>query len=57
MTPKPMLPLSEVMKNLYEKGVKKEIRMNEEKEMKLQDSEIAYRPQDLKILKTLALFK
>lgn len=51
-TPKPMLTLSQVMQHLREKGITREIRMNEQKEMILQDSEITYEPQDLKILKT-----
>ncbi len=52
-TPKPMLTLSQVMAKLAkEKGIHREFRMEENGEVKLQDSDIVYQPQDLKILKS-----
>lgn len=51
--PKPMLTLSQVMGKLAkDKGISREFRMNENGEMKLQDSDRNYQPTDLKILKT-----
>lgn len=51
--PKPMLTLSQVMQKLAkDKGISKEFRMNENCEMKLQDSDKNYQPADLKILKS-----
>lgn len=51
--PKPMLPLSQVMAKLAkDKGIHREFRMNEAEEMRLQDSDTVYQPEDLKILKT-----
>lgn len=50
-TPKPMLTLSQVMAKLAQKGISKEIRMDENGNMKLQDSEKTYAPENLKILK------
>ena len=51
-TPKPMLTMSQIMTKLAEKGITSEFRMNENCEMKFQDSEKNYNPGDLKILKT-----
>lgn len=51
--PKPMLTLSQVMAKLNKnKGISKEFCMNDSGEMKLQDSEKVYQPQDLKIVKS-----
>lgn len=50
-TPKPMLTMSQVMTKLAKKDITKEIRMNENCEMKLQDTDKTYAPEDLKILK------
>lgn len=48
-----MLTLSQVMAKLNKnKGIHREFRMNKEGEMKLQDSEKDYTPQDLKIVKS-----
>ncbi|MCC2591207.1 hypothetical protein [Chryseobacterium sp. MFBS3-17] len=51
-TPKPMLTLSQVMQKLADKGITREFKMNEDGEMKLNDSEKSYRPEELHILKT-----
>ena len=48
-TPKPMLTLSQVMQKLAGKRIIKEFRMNENCEMKLQDSDKVYQPSDLTI--------
>ncbi len=51
--PKPMLTLSQVMGKLAkDKGISKEFRMNENCEMKMQDSDKIYQPEELKILKS-----
>lgn len=47
--PKPMLTLSQVMQKLGGKKITKEFRMNENCEMKLQDSDKSYKPEELKI--------
>lgn len=53
MEQKPMLTLSQVMAKLAkDKGIHREFRMDENNEMKLQDSEKVYQPQDLKIVKS-----
>lgn len=53
MEKKPMLTLSQVMGKLAkDKGIHREFRMNENGEMKLQDNETVYTPQDLKIVKS-----
>lgn len=49
---KPMLTMSQIMAKLAQKGITKEFRMNEEGEMKLQDSDKVYQPQEMKILKS-----
>lgn len=51
-TPKPMLTLSQVMQKLADKGITQEFKMNEDGEIKLNDSEKSYRPEELQILKT-----
>ena len=51
-TPKPMLTLSQVMQKLSGKRIIKEFRMNENCEMKLQDSDKVYQPSDLTIKRT-----
>lgn len=48
----PMRTLSEVMKKLTDRGITKEFSMNESGDMKLNDSDKVYNPEDLKILKT-----
>ncbi len=50
--PKPMLTLSEVMEKLRQKGITKEILMNEDKKFVLRDEGIVYKPEDLKIIRT-----
>ncbi|WP_228453987.1 hypothetical protein [Chryseobacterium fistulae] len=47
-----MTTLSEVMRKLSERGIKREFRMNEKEEMKLENSEKNYHPSELIILKT-----
>lgn len=50
--PTPMLTLSQVMAKLAsKKGIHREFRMNENGEMKLQDAENIYSPDELKIVK------
>lgn len=44
--------LSEILNILRKKGIVKDVRMNEQNEMVLQDSDKVYQPQDLCILKT-----
>lgn len=50
--PKPMLTLSQVMEKLRQKGITKEILMNEDKKFVLRDEGIVYKPEDLKIIRT-----
>ncbi len=50
--PEPMLTLSQVMEKLRQKGITKEILMNEDKQFVLRDEGIVYKPEDLKIIKT-----
>lgn len=53
MEKKPMLTLSQVMAKLAkDKGIHREFRMDDELKVKLQDSDIVYQPQDLKIVKS-----
>ncbi len=47
-----MTTLSQVMKKLSERGVQREFRMNENCEMKFENSEKIYQPSELTILKT-----
>lgn len=48
-----MLTLSQVMTKLAkEKGIHREFRMNDNNEVKLQDNEAVYQPEDLKIVKS-----
>lgn len=47
-----MTTLSQVMEKLRKRGINKEFRMNEACEMKYEESEKNYKPDDLKILKT-----
>ena len=44
--------LSEVLNILRERGITKEIRMNEQKQIVLQDGEKTYQPQELCIVKS-----
>lgn len=46
-----MLTLSQIMSRLAEKGIEKEFRMNKNGEIKLQDQEYCYQPDDLKIIR------
>ena len=52
MTAHNLKTLSEVLNILRDRGITKEIRMNEQKQMVLQDSEKIYQPQDLCIVKS-----
>ncbi|KFE98377.1 hypothetical protein IX39_13105 [Chryseobacterium formosense] len=47
-----MTTLSQVMETLRKRGIHKEFRMNESCEMKYEDSEKNYKPEELTILKT-----
>ncbi len=47
-----MTTLSQVMKTLSERGIHREFRMNENCEMKFENSDTVYQPSDLTILKT-----
>ncbi len=47
-----MTTLSQVMKTLSERGIQREFRMNENCEMKFENSEKVYQPAELTILKT-----
>lgn len=47
-----MTTLSQVMERLKERGVHREFRMNENCEMKFENSDKNYKPADLTILKT-----
>ncbi|WP_223598074.1 hypothetical protein [Chryseobacterium sp. GVT01B] len=47
-----MTTLSQVMKTLSERGIQREFRMNEKCEMKFENSEKVYQPEELVILKT-----
>lgn len=47
-----MATLSQVMTRLAQKGIHREFRMNEECEMKLENSEKTYEPSELTIIKT-----
>ncbi|UOU99444.1 hypothetical protein MUU74_05650 [Chryseobacterium daecheongense] len=47
-----MTTLSQVMEKLSQRGIKREFRMNESGEMKLENSGKNYLPSDLNILKT-----
>lgn len=47
-----MTTLSQVMKTLSERGIQREFRMNENCEMKFENSEKVYQPSELTILKT-----
>lgn len=47
-----MTTLSQVMKTLSERGIHREFRMNENCEMKFENSDTIYKPSDLTILKT-----
>ncbi|KAB1228776.1 MULTISPECIES: hypothetical protein [Chryseobacterium] len=47
-----MTTLSEVMKTLSERGIQREFRMNENCEMKFENSDKIYQPAELVILKT-----
>ncbi len=47
-----MTTLSQVMERLRERGIHREFRMNEDHEMKYEDSEKNYKPDELTILKT-----
>lgn len=47
-----MSTLSQVMETLRQRGIHREFRMNENGEMKYEDSEKIYKPEDLAILKT-----
>lgn len=47
-----MTTLSQVMERLKERGVHREFRMNENCEMKFENSDKNYKPTDLTILKT-----
>ncbi|MDR2237453.1 MAG: hypothetical protein LBE92_15130 [Chryseobacterium sp.] len=47
-----MTTLSQVMQKLAERGIHREFRMNENCEMKFENSETIYQPTDLIILKT-----
>nr|WP_315027498.1 hypothetical protein [uncultured Chryseobacterium sp.] len=47
-----MTTLSQVMKILSERGIQREFRMNEKCEMKFENSEKIYQPNELIILKT-----
>lgn len=50
--PKPMLTMSQVMSKLAQRGISQEFRMNENCEMKYNDGERNYKPEDLKILRS-----
>ncbi|MBN8622359.1 MAG: hypothetical protein J0L47_04360 [Flavobacteriales bacterium] len=52
MTAHNLKTLSEVLNVLRDRGITKEIRMNEQKQMVLQDSKKIYQPQDLCIVKS-----
>ncbi len=47
-----MTTLSQVMTRLTQRGIHREFRMNEQCEMKLDNSEKTYQPDDLTIIKT-----
>lgn len=47
-----MTTLSQVMQTLSERGIKREFRMNENCEMKFENSDKVYQPSELVILKT-----
>jgi hypothetical protein len=47
-----MTTLSQVMERLRERGIHREFRMNEACEMKYEDSDKNYKPEELTILKT-----
>lgn len=47
-----MTTLSQVMETLKERGIDKELRMNEQGEMKFENSDKIYLPSELVILKT-----
>ncbi|MBP2617175.1 hypothetical protein [Chryseobacterium jejuense] len=47
-----MTTLSQVMNKLSERGIKREFRMNENCEMKFENSEKIYTPSELTVLKT-----
>ncbi|MGU3374678.1 hypothetical protein [Chryseobacterium sp. M5A1_1a] len=47
-----MTTLSQVMQTLSERGIKREFRMNENWEMKFENSDKVYQPSELVILKT-----
>ncbi|WP_312390490.1 hypothetical protein [Chryseobacterium sp.] len=47
-----MTTLSQVMQKLQQRGIHREFRMNEECEMKFENSEKNYQPSELTILKT-----
>jgi 3-phosphoglycerate kinase len=47
-----MTTLSQVMERLKERGVHREFRMNENCEMKFENSDTNYKPSDLAIIKT-----
>lgn len=46
-----MTTLSQVMEKLRQRGIEKEFRMNESKEMRLEDSQKNYLPEELLIVK------
>ena len=52
MTAHNLKTLSEVLNVLRDRGITKEIRMNDQKQMVLQDSKKIYQPQDLCIVKS-----
>ncbi|WP_292009929.1 hypothetical protein [Chryseobacterium sp.] len=47
-----MTTLSQVMKTMSQRGVSREFRMNDAGEMKFENSEKSYKPEDLTILKS-----
>jgi len=47
-----MVTLSQVMEKLRQKGIDKELRMNDQGEMRFENSEKKYEPSELVILKT-----
>lgn len=50
---KPMLTLSQVLKKLAdEKGIQREFKVDDQGNVRLEDSDRIYRPQDLKLVKT-----
>lgn len=49
-----MTTLSQVMTRLTQRGIHREFRMNEECEMKLENSEKVYQPNELTIIKLIA---